>query len=138
MGSQVFKTIPNYLEVFSLLDEVCVKTEKLFVVTDITFKQLFYGDRIEKFYDYLRPYYHVSKRFYLEIERGYSGFLAVLRQLCKVFDISYVSKVVHHHGIYSNTLIIYIKRDNWENWETEPKESVTTVIKPSRLGKTKV
>lgn len=128
MGSQVFCSVPDYLKVITVLDNVCNKDEKFFVVNNITYKQLLYSESIEKFYDYLRPYYHKSKQFYLNIERGYSGFLSVLRQLCKIFSILYVSKVVHLHGTYTNTMIIYVDRNNWE---TQP-EPTTSSIKIAR------
>jgi len=129
MGSQVFRTIPDYHKVFSLLNDVCDKNEKTFVVKDTTFRQLLYSEKVEEFYVYLCNFYHKSKQFYLSIDRGYSGFLAVLRQLCKVFNILYVSKVVHHHATYTNTLIIYVDR---EKWEIQPISTTTTVIKPIR------
>jgi protoporphyrinogen oxidase len=129
MGSQVFRTVPDYHKVFSLLNEVCDKSEKIFVIKDTTFRQLLYNEKIEEFYDYLRNFYHKSKQFYLNITRGYSGFLSVLRQLCKIFDVSYISKVVHHHATYTNTLLIYVNR---EQWEIQPISNTTTVIKSIR------
>ena len=132
MGSQVFRMIPDYHKVFSVLDEVCVNSEKYFVIKDTTYRQLLYCEKIEKFYDYLYPYYHVSKNFYLELERGYSGFLSVLRQLCKVFDIPFVSKVVYQHGSYINTMTIYVNRNDWE---TQPTEPLTVVLQRPKQNK---
>lgn len=109
---QVFKTVPDHRVVFEYLDLVCSKYEKIFHVDEMVFKRLLYNDKIYKLYDYLEPFYHKSKQKYLHT--SYKGFLTVLRQICQVLCITYVSKIIYHDATYSNILLIYIDRNNWQ------------------------
>lgn len=123
-GNQLFRMVPDHKIVFSVLDEVCNRDENNFIVDDITFKKLKYDDRIFKLYEYLRPFYHLSKRKYLDSSVSLKGLLTVLRQLCNLFCIQYVSKTVYRNGTHINTLIIYIDRHNWQTDLPEPSSSV--------------
>jgi hypothetical protein len=114
MSSQIFKEIPDYKVLFSMLDSVCSLYEKKFIITEINYKQLKHNDKINNFYEYLRPYYYKSKVYYTN-KNNYIGFLTILRQLCKLFDIECSSKTVYGQGTYTRQLCIHIDRHNWED-----------------------
>lgn len=124
-GNQLFRMVPDHKVIFSALDEVCYRDEPMFIVDDVAFKRLKYDDRIFNLYTYLRPYYHLSKQKYLDGSVSLKGLLTVLRQLCNLFCIQYVSKVVYRNGTYVNTLSIYLDRHNWK----ELPEPSSTVIR---------
>ena len=64
MGSQLFKEIPDYKNLFSMLESVCSIYEKNFLITEINYKQLNHSNKLNEFYEYLRPYYYKSKMYY--------------------------------------------------------------------------
>lgn len=130
MSSQIFRCVPDYNKVFSFLDTYCSRIERHFMVNDITYKQILYSEQLEWFYNFLRPYYHLSKRHYLNPKKGFAGLLTILRHLCKVYSIEYVSKVVYHHDIYTNTLIIYVDRENWEKQPEPTTEVINCRVAP--------
>jgi hypothetical protein len=115
MGSRVFKTVPPYTIVFDVLDEVCPTDEGGFVVTESGFRSLARKNLLSTMCDELEPYYHSSKKHYLARVLDYSGFLTILRQVCKVHCISYVSRIEYTHSSYSKKLIIYLARNNWRD-----------------------
>ena len=125
-GNQLFKTIPDHKTVFGYLDEVCYREMDFFVVDDVVYKRIRYDDRIFRFYEYLRPFYHTSKQRYLDECSSRNGFLTVLRQLCKLYCIQFVSKVVYRNGTYANTLTIYLDRNNWSELPEPSTVSITS------------
>lgn len=125
-GNQVFKSIPDHNIVFGYLDDVCYRDREFFVVDDIVYKKIRYDDRIFRLYDYLRPFYHTSKQKYLDECRSRNGFLTVLRQLCNLYCLQFVSKVVYRNGTYANTLTIYLDRNNWSELPEPSTVSITS------------
>ena len=123
-GNQLFRAVPDHKVVFSVLDEVCHRDQTTFVVDDVIYKRMRYDDRIFKLYDYLKPFYHLSKQKYVNGCTTRTGFLTVLRQLCNLFGIQYTSKVVYRNGTYSNALVIYLDRHDWQ----ELPEPTTVVM----------
>jgi hypothetical protein len=66
MSTQIFKkNVPNEI-LFDILDEICVKNEKYYVFNVDSFRKGVYKDLIPKFLETCKPYYHISKRKYLE------------------------------------------------------------------------
>lgn len=123
-GNQLFRTIPDHKVVFGYLDEVCYRDQSNFVIDDVIYKRMRYDDRLFKMYEYLRPFYHLSKQKYIDGCATRNGFLTVLRQLCKVFCIQYASKIVYKNGTYASMLVIYLDRHNW----SELPEPTTVVV----------
>ena len=115
MGSRVFKTIPPHNLVFEILDDVCSNEEECFLVSEQSFKLMKHRKLLDEFYDRLEPYYHVSKKGYLQNKGEYSNFLTIMRQLCKAYCVAYVSKTLYTHSCYSRSLLIYAARNNWKD-----------------------
>ena len=115
MGSQVFKSVPDIIKLLELLEPVCDDREKWFVVSEMSFKRLLRDDRLLEYCTDLKANYHTSKHFYLSKYRCFNGFLTILRQLCKVMCIGYLSKIQYTHSNYSKVLEIYIPRKDWRN-----------------------
>ncbi len=125
-GNQLFKTIPDHAIVFGYLDDVCYRDRDYFVVDDVVHHRMRYDNRITSLYDYLRPFYHTSKRKYLDERCSRNGFLTVLRQLCKLYCLQFVSKVVYRNGTYANTLTIYLDRNSWSELPEPSTVSITS------------
>lgn len=129
MGSQLFKTVPDHCVLFELLDSVCDKNERHFVVNEYTFRKLLRQETYDAFYESLRKHYHKSKLFYLDKQRQYAGFLTILRQLCQVFSVPYASRIINTHSTYSKTLHIYVQRDNWQ---TLPSPTQLCIVRTNK------
>ena len=104
MNAQIFKkNIPINL-LFALLDLICEKDDKTYILTNDAFKKGQYHNMISPFLASCTEYYHVSKRVYLERKITYSSLLTVIRQICKNNNISYYSQIKYNKSCYS---IIY-------------------------------
>ena len=125
--NHLFRAVPERDVIFGYLDEVCHRDNELFVVDDIAYKRMRYDDRIVRLYEYLRPFYHISKQKYLDEDCSRNSFLTVLRQLCKQYHIQFRSKVIYRNGSYDSTLVIYLDRNSW----SEKAESSITFTTPS-------
>jgi hypothetical protein len=107
MNSQIFKnTVPNEL-LISLLDEIAVKTEKCFVFNNNSYKKGIFNDTIPTFLEKCKPYYHISKRKYLERKINYNSFITILRQICNFNKITYTSQIKYDKSNYDIVYYIY-------------------------------
>jgi hypothetical protein len=71
MSKQIFKNkIPNET-LFELLNQICLKTDQYFIFNIDSFKKGVYKEIIQEFIQNCIPYYHISKRIYLERELTY-------------------------------------------------------------------
>jgi hypothetical protein len=58
MSTQIFKKdIPNEL-LFNLLESICMKNEKHYVLNNESFKKGIYNESIVNFIELCNPYYH--------------------------------------------------------------------------------
>lgn len=107
MTTQIFKNnIPNTI-LFELLDLICFKNDVYYTFNFESFKKGIYNESIQKFIEYCNPYYHISKRKYLEKKLTYNSFTTVLRQICNYNKISYTSKIIYDKSTYNITYYIY-------------------------------
>ncbi len=108
MSIQIFKNqIPNYL-LFNLLDKICLKNDKHYTFNNDSFKKGVYNEDIQKFLNECKPYYHISKRKYLEKKLTYKSFTTVLRQICNYNKITYTSQIKYDKSTYDILYYIYI------------------------------
>jgi hypothetical protein len=107
MSTQIFKkNVPNDL-LFSLLESICLKNEKHFTLNTESYKRGIFKESIQKFIENCVPYYHLSKRKYLERKITYNSFTTVLRQICKFNNITYTSKIIYDKSSYGIIYYIY-------------------------------
>ena len=93
MSSQIFKNnIPNdYL--IQLLEDIAIKTDKCYIINNIAYKKGIFSDAIPRFLEKCKPYYHISKRVYLDRKLSYNSFITILRQICNFNKITYTSQI---------------------------------------------
>lgn len=100
MPSQIFKNdIPiiflrNFLEKNSMIENGA------FIFNNIAFKKSIYNSSLTEFIEICKPFYHISKQYYLNREMTYSKFTTVLRQYCKFKKISYNSTIKYDKSKY--------------------------------------
>jgi hypothetical protein len=107
MSSQIFKnTIPNEL-LFALIEDIAIKTEKCYVINNNAYKKGIFNESIPKFLEVCKPYYHISKRNYLERKLNYNSFITILRQICNFNKITYTSQIKYDKSQYDIIYYIY-------------------------------
>jgi hypothetical protein len=108
MTSQIFKNpIPNEL-VMKLLDDIAIKTDKCYVINNNVYKKGVFNDTIKLFILECSPYYHLSKRKYLERKLTYNSFITIIRQICNFNKITYTSQIKYDKSVYDIVYYIYL------------------------------
>jgi hypothetical protein len=110
MSSQIFKRkLPNEL-VFDLLDSICQKNEKHYTYNIDSFKKGTYKGSIQGFVETCAPFYHISKRKYLERKLTYNNFTTILRQICNFNNIKYTSQIKYDKSQYDIVYYFYLSQ----------------------------
>ena len=108
MSTQIFKSqLPKSL-LFDLLDKICLKNDKHYTFNSDSFKKGVYTEDIPNFFNECKPYYHISKRKYLEKKITYKSFTTVLRQICNYNKITYTSQIKYDKSTYDILYYVYI------------------------------
>jgi hypothetical protein len=112
MSNQTFKNhVPNTM-LFQLLDKLCLKNDKYYTFNNVSFKKGVYTSDIPAFISACVPYYHFSKRKYLEKKLTYNAFMTVLRQICNFNKIVYTSQIKYCKSSYDIIYYIYYPLDD--------------------------
>lgn len=107
ISSQIFKNhVPKDL-LFDFLDMICTKNEKHYLLNTNSYKKGLFNNSIIDFFEKCKPYYHLSKRKYLEKPLTYNSFVTVIRQICNLNKITYTSQIKYDHSSYDIVYIIY-------------------------------
>jgi len=111
MCEQVFKKNVPISILFALLEQICLKTEKYYFLDLNAFKKLQFHELFVKFRDEIRPYYHVSKRFYIDRDFTYRMFANIVRQLSRTANVRFDSEIKYHQSKYHVDYMIYHNGD---------------------------
>ena len=107
MNNQIFKNaIPTEL-LYNVLDEICLKNDKYYILNSEYYKKGVYKGTIANFFEKCKEYYHNSKKKYLEKKLTYNAFTTVLRQICNFKNITYTSKIKYDKSSYDIIYYIY-------------------------------
>ena len=107
MSFQIFKDhVPNEL-LIKLLNDIAIKTEKCYVLNNNCYKKGMFNNIIEDFITQCIPYYHISKRKYLERKITYNSFITIIRQICNFNKITYKSQLKYDKSNYDIIYYIY-------------------------------
>ena len=108
MSTQIFKKpFPTDI-LFTLLNSICFKNDKHYTVNGESYKRGIFKEVIQKFISDCIPYYHLSKRKYLERNLTYNSFTTIIRQICNFNKITYTSQIIYDKSSYGIVYYIYI------------------------------
>jgi hypothetical protein len=107
MSSQIFKQRVPIEILYEILEVICVKNDKSYVLNNISFKKALFNNYISDFYEKCRPYYHNSKYQYLDKKLTYNSFVTVVRQICKSNNVMFCSKIKYENSSYDLHYFIY-------------------------------
>lgn len=106
MSKQIFK-IPFPIEnLFSLLDTICIKEDNKYIFNNNSYKKGLFENSIPPFVESCRPYYHNSKKKYIDKKLTYNSFTTILRQICKHNNVTYTSKIKYEKSNYD--IVYYV------------------------------
>lgn len=107
MSIQTFKTLVPKEMFFSFLNQICTKNEKHYLLDTVSFKRGIFNGTIQAFFEECTPYYHNSKKKYVERKLTYNSFVTVIRQICNSNQITYTSQIKYDKSKYDIVYIIY-------------------------------
>jgi hypothetical protein len=107
MSTQIFKKDICNEMLFNLLDNICIKNDKHYILNNESFKKGVFNESIQKFLEDCKPYYHNSKKKYLEKKITYNSFITVIRQICNYNKLKYTSQIKYIKSSYNIVYIIY-------------------------------
>jgi hypothetical protein len=107
MLNQIFKhMVPNEI-LFSLLDKICVKMDKYYLIDMNSYRKMLFHEYNIVFCNKLREYYHNGKMFYINRKISYKSFTNIVRQICKANNIKYCSGIKYNESNYNINYMIY-------------------------------
>ncbi len=108
MLNQIFKTQISIQLLFELLEKVCIKTEKYYLVDMNAYRKLVYYNYYEPFSKLILNNYHLSKQFYITRKLTYNSFTNIIRQICKSNNIMFTNQLKYNESQYNIDYMIYI------------------------------
>lgn len=106
MNSQLFREkVPAHI-LYDLLEKICLETPSYYYVDMTAYKKMLFHGFHTEFLIALKPYYHLSKTYYLERKLTYTSFTNMVRQICKSGDIVIESEMKYNHSKYYINYII--------------------------------
>jgi len=109
MPTHIFKQTIDHDLLFDFLKPICAIEHNHYIVNYESLKIARFSDHYDKFIENIRPYYHTSKRIYLEPPITYKRFLTILRQICNYNSIAYKSVIKYSHSTSNVEYFIYFK-----------------------------
>ncbi len=102
MSKQIFRrTVPFYI-LHDLLEEICLKTEKYYLVDYNAYKKFMYNQtKKDVFLNSVKEYYHASKQTYVTREMTYNNFLTIVRQITRSHNLEYTSQIRYNESDYN-------------------------------------
>ena len=107
-NNQLFKTPVENNFVFDLLDKICQKTDKFYVIDHNAFRKMLFHKYEEDFCSALLNHYYSSKHFYITRKLTYKSFTNIIRQICKHNNILFNSAIRYNDSRYTIVFYIYI------------------------------
>jgi hypothetical protein len=127
MLNQIFrKNVPPSL-LFDLLELICLKTDKYYVIDMNAYKKLLFHELHIKLANDMIEYYHISKQFYATRKMTYTSFINIVRHICKNSNIMYTSQMRYNESKYN--INYYVNYNNIPSIVVEYNEKGKPEIK---------
>ena len=107
MSKQIFRRLVPQELLYELLEKVCLKTEKYYLVDHNAYKKFMYLGLDKDFGQTILDYYHASKQFYALREMNYNSFINIIRQICKSNQMMFTSQIRYMESKYSIEYLIF-------------------------------
>ncbi len=108
MASQNFRRPIPLQILFDLFDQICLKTDKYYLVDLNSYKKMMYMELNKKFVEDIVEYYHAAKQFYVRREMTYNSFINLVRQACKINNLVAENQVRYQNSKYTIEYLVYL------------------------------
>ena len=112
MNSQLFKEIVPYQILLQFLNENCHIEDGFHVFSKVNFRKANFHNRVKPLCESIVNYYHVSKRYYVNRTMDYCRFTTILRQLCRLHNLPYTSRMIYNKSTYDILYYITVNIDS--------------------------
>ena len=109
MSGQISKTTPPLNEMIRFLDEHDEYNNK-YILSKTLFKKAKLNNKIQPFVDLIKPHYYNSKLFYVERKMTYKNFVTIIRQICKLHEIGFISAIKYSKSKYEIKYSIFVPK----------------------------
>ena len=109
MTTQLFKTPVPASVLFDVLDKICLKMDKYYLIDLNAYKKLLFYKLHESFSVTIADYYFKSKKFYATREMTYNSFINIVRHICKNARIPYTSQLKYNESVYNINYMVYFQ-----------------------------
>lgn len=107
MLKQIFRENPPIRIIFDILEKVCLKTDKYYLVDNNAYRKMIFHEYHKLLIEELTPYYQVSKKLYITRELTYNSFVNIIRQVCKSNAVMFNSSIKYNESKYNIDYFIY-------------------------------
>ena len=108
MSLQIFKKIYPKENLITFIKNFAFYNDKYYLINKSYYKRAIFLNIINDFLQDVKPYYHLSKTKYINNVDNYSKFMTVIRQLCKINNINFISKIIYVKSTYDINYFIYV------------------------------
>ena len=110
MSSQIFKTKPPLNEMIIFLNEYGEYKNDKYILSKTLFKKAQLNNKIQPFIDLIKHHYYKSKKKYVERKMTYKNFVTIIRQICKMHEIGFVSSIKYSKSKYEIKYSIFVPK----------------------------
>jgi hypothetical protein len=96
----LYELLKDILNKICMIDSNNETDINQFVITKALFKRAEIHNLIQPFLESIKEHYYLSKQHYIDRQINYNKFITIIRQLCNVNDIKYVSTIVYSKSNY--------------------------------------
>ena len=107
MSRQIFRKLVQPEVLYDLLEKICLKTDKYYLVDHNAYKKFMYLGLNDEFKANIIGCYHDSKRVYVTREMNYNSFINIVRQICKSNQMMFTSQIKYMDSKYSIEYLIF-------------------------------
>ena len=102
MTSQLFKENIPMTILYDFLEKICVNdiNNHWFVFSKAAFKKAEIYNLLTNFKEVIKPYYHMSKQYYVERDLTFIRFTTIIKQICHLNNKEIISKIVYNKSKY--------------------------------------
>ena len=91
----LYELLKDILNKICMIDSNNESDISQIVITKALFKRAEIHNLIQPFLESIKEHYYLSKQHYIDRQINYNKFITIIRQLCNVNDIKYVSTIVY-------------------------------------------
>jgi len=107
MVGQIFKEPIPTEWLFTLLEKMCLKTDKYYQIDMNAYRKMVFHNYHTDFFDLIKDFYFLGKQFYVSRPITYKSFTNIVRQICKHNSILYTSQMKYNESKYNIDFFIY-------------------------------